>query len=237
MKARILTSAVAAVLLLGGCVEINTDSGTDAGSTDHNAADVTFAQDMIPHHQQALVMADVAIEGAQTQELRDLAERIKAAQAPEIDQMTSWLEAWGEDVPDLDAMSHMMMGHGDDDELNDMPGMMDADQMQRMTQMMGGGRAFDEMWVRMMIAAPRGGDRDGPGGAVVRAVPGRDHARRGHRVRPDCRDRRDEADAPRLELTQAPATCWICGVIGPQNLHVAGVGAVSACAPRPSSWR
>ena len=156
MKARILVSAMAAALLLGGCVEINTDSGDDTGSTDHNAADVTFAQDMIPHHQQALVMADVAIEGAKTQELRDLAERIKAAQAPEIDQMTSWLEAWGEDVPDLDAMSHMMMGHGDDDDFNDMPGMMDADQMRRMTQMMGGGLAFDEMWVRMMIVHHEG---------------------------------------------------------------------------------
>ena len=156
MKARILVSALAATLLLGGCVEINTGSGDDTGSTDHNAADVTFAQDMIPHHQQALVMADVAIEGAKTQELRDLAERIKAAQAPEIDQMTSWLEAWGEDVPDLDAMNHMMMGHGDDDDFNDMPGMMDADQMRRMTQMMGGGLAFDEMWVRMMIVHHEG---------------------------------------------------------------------------------
>ena len=49
-----------------------------------------------------------------------------------------------------------MMGHGDDDDFNDMPGMMDADQMRRMTQMMGGGLAFDEMWVRMMIVHHEG---------------------------------------------------------------------------------
>jgi uncharacterized protein (DUF305 family) len=46
----------------------------------------------------------------------------------------------------------MMMGHGDDDESNDMPGMMDVGQMRRMNQLMvGGGLAFDQMWVRMMI--------------------------------------------------------------------------------------
>ncbi len=65
--------------------------------------------------------------------------------------MTGWLESWGEDVPDLNAMSHMMMGHGDDDDYNDMPGMMDADQMQQMSGMMGNGIAFDRMWVLMMI--------------------------------------------------------------------------------------
>ncbi len=142
--------AAAALLVLAGC---GSDGGSTAGTSsgaDHNAADVTFAQDMIPHHEQALVMADVAIEGASTQELQQLAERIKDAQAPEIDQMTGWLESWGEDVPDLDAMDHMMMGHGDGDGF-DMPGMMDADDMQRMSWMMGDGLAFDRMWVLMMI--------------------------------------------------------------------------------------
>jgi uncharacterized protein (DUF305 family) len=43
---------------------------------------VTFAQEMIPHHQQALLMADVAIEGASTKELQQLAERIQGAQTP-----------------------------------------------------------------------------------------------------------------------------------------------------------
>ncbi len=150
----------AACLALAGCASEAPESGpmmgTDAASDDHNDADVSFAQDMIPHHQQALIMADVAIEGAETQELQDLAKRIKAAQAPEIEEMTGWLQAWDEDVPDLDAMSHMMMGHGDDDVDNDLPGMMDADQMQQMSGMMGDGIAFDRMWVLMMIAHHEG---------------------------------------------------------------------------------
>lgn len=158
MSTRIFTRALApvaaaALLVLAGCGAENADTTDPAGSAsaDHNAADVSFSQDMIPHHQQALVMADVAIEGAETQELQDLAKRIEAAQAPEIEEMTGWLQAWGEDVPDLNAMSHMMMGHGDDDDFNDMPGMMDADQMRNMSGMMGGGIAFDRMWVLMMI--------------------------------------------------------------------------------------
>ena len=148
--------AVAALLVLSGCgsdaPEAGPMMGAGSASADHNAADVSFAQDMIPHHQQALVMSDVAIDGAQTQELQDLAKRIKAAQTPEIDQMAGWLESWGEPVPDSDSSGHMMMG-GDTDTDTDygMPGMMDAGQMQRIRGMMGGGMAFDRMWVLMMI--------------------------------------------------------------------------------------
>jgi uncharacterized protein (DUF305 family) len=146
-----------ALVLLGGCVTINTQSADEStDSSGHNAADVSFLRDMIPHHQQALVMSDVAIRGAKTDELQALARRIKAAQTPEIEQMSSWLDQWGEDVPDLDAMGHMMMGHGDQTFDNDLPGMMDADQMRRMSQMMGGGLAFDSMWVRMMILHHQG---------------------------------------------------------------------------------
>ncbi len=117
-----------------------------------NDADVSFAQDMIPHHQQALLMSDMALQAASTDELRELAARIQDAQAPEIEQMTEWLESWDETVPDLEALSHMMMGHGDADDSNDMPGMMDVGQMRRMNQLMvDGGVAFDQMWVRMMI--------------------------------------------------------------------------------------
>jgi len=153
---RALPAAAAALLVLAGCGGDTTDA-TGSTSADHNEADVTFAQDMIPHHQQALVMADVAIDGAKTQELQDLAERIKAAQAPEIEEMTGWLESWGEDVPDLDSHDHMMMG-GDTDTDSDygMPGMMDADQMGQIRGMMGNGIAFDRMWVLMMIAHHEG---------------------------------------------------------------------------------
>jgi len=59
----------------------------------------TFAQDMIPHHAQAIVMSTMAKKQARDPELRQLAADIQAAQEPEIEQMSGWLKAWGEDVP------------------------------------------------------------------------------------------------------------------------------------------
>src|SRR6478672_7156129 len=66
-----------------------------AASADHNAADLSFAQQMIVHHQGAVEMADLAPSRAANQQVKDLAARIKAAQAPEIEQMTEWLTLWG----------------------------------------------------------------------------------------------------------------------------------------------
>ncbi|MEK8110471.1 DUF305 domain-containing protein [Micromonospora sp. M12] len=60
-----------------------------------NAADVSFAQAMIPHHQQAVQMADLAVTRATDTDVKQLATQIKAAQGPEITTMTRWLAAWG----------------------------------------------------------------------------------------------------------------------------------------------
>ena len=85
-------------------------------------ADVHFNMMMIPHHQQAIEMADVilAADGISS-DVTDLATRIKAAQAPEIDQMSAWLEARG--YPSDDAS--MGPGHGmmSDDDLDQLRGL------------------------------------------------------------------------------------------------------------------
>ena len=65
-------------------------------SSQHNDADTMFAQMMIVHHEGAIEMAEAALTNAGSAEIKALAERISAAQGPEIDQMTSWLQAWGE---------------------------------------------------------------------------------------------------------------------------------------------
>ncbi|GAA2852802.1 DUF305 domain-containing protein [Streptosporangium fragile] len=59
------------------------------------AADVRFAEEMIPHHRQALEMAGLVLDRTSSQAVRRLAERITAAQRPEIAAMTSWLRALG----------------------------------------------------------------------------------------------------------------------------------------------
>ncbi|GAB6987307.1 DUF305 domain-containing protein [Nocardioides pyridinolyticus] len=124
------------------------DSGSGAASEDHNDQDVSFATDMIPHHAQAVQMAEMAVENAESQEVKDLAEDISAAQGPEIETMSSWLEAWGEDVPDTGA-DVGDMDHGGMDGMEDMPGRMSSDEMDELES--ASGPAFDGMFLSMMI--------------------------------------------------------------------------------------
>ncbi len=63
----------------------------------HNEADVAFAQGMIPHHVQAVEMAEMVLAKKDiSPKVTDLAQRIKDAQAPEISKMRGWLAGWGE---------------------------------------------------------------------------------------------------------------------------------------------
>ena len=111
-----------------------------------NEADVTFAQGMLPHHRQAVQMAELAPDRTDTPEVLALAEEIAAAQEPEILTMTAFLEAWGAEVPaeDMDASGQMEgMDHGG------MAGMMSSEQMAGMAAAMGAD--FDRMFLQMMI--------------------------------------------------------------------------------------
>lgn len=123
-----------------------TPGGTDA-STTLNAADTEFAQGMIAHHEQAVDMAEIALDpdvGAGA-DVTDLATRIQAAQEPEIEQMTAWLTAAGESTT-------MDMDEGHD--MSSMDGMMSAEQMDALT--VATGAEFDRMWLEMMIAHHEG---------------------------------------------------------------------------------
>lgn len=134
--------AVAGALLLAGCGEDSTES-KDTGGPDtasHNEADVAFATGMIPHHQQALELAEVAAERAADPKVKDLAGRIEKAQDPEIEQMSDWLRDWGQPVP-TPGGGHA--GH------SGMPGMMSDAEMGSL--MKASGAEFDRMFLEMMI--------------------------------------------------------------------------------------
>lgn len=150
-RAAALTLGLAAPFLLTACG----DDGDTAASADHNAADVAFATDMIPHHAQALVMVDMADGRDLTPETADLMERIEAAQAPEIEQMTGWLEEWDEPVPDATGMG-MTGGMDSDDmgDMGDMGGMMSEQDFDDLDAAQGS--AFERMWLSMMIAHHEG---------------------------------------------------------------------------------
>ena len=66
-----------------------------ATTGDHNQADVMFAQMMIPHHEQAIEMTELASTRASNADVKALAAQIQAAQQPEINEMRGWFASWG----------------------------------------------------------------------------------------------------------------------------------------------
>lgn len=122
----------------GGVIE----QGQESTTAGHNAADVEFAQMMIPHHQQAIEMAELVPDRAESAEVKELAEQIKDAQAPEIETMTGWLEDWDEPV---DGGMHSDMGG-----MDGMQGMMSEEEMTSLAA--ASGAEFDEMFLTMMRA-------------------------------------------------------------------------------------
>ncbi|MEU0579787.1 DUF305 domain-containing protein [Streptomyces griseoincarnatus] len=118
-----------------------------ASQGQHNAADVTFAKGMIPHHRQAVEMADLAPDRARSAEVKKLAAEIKKAQAPEIEKLSGWLTSWGETVPAEGTMDHSM--HGGVGGTGSMDGMMSAAEMTALQN--ASGQAFDTAFMEMMI--------------------------------------------------------------------------------------
>ena len=128
----------------------NPPSSSSSGGTVANAsdADISFAQLMIPHHQQAVAMADLALSRVTSPEVKELAEQIKAAQDPGIEMMSAWLQGWGAPME----MGEDHSGH-DMGDMN-MSGMMSDDDMRALADTQGA--AFDRMWLEMMIAHHQG---------------------------------------------------------------------------------
>jgi uncharacterized protein (DUF305 family) len=154
----VAASAVALFLTLAACGSDATPSASSTASTSstasasvnatHNATDVSFAQNMIVHHQGAIRMAEMAQTHASSQQVKDLAGRIKAAQDPEIKEMTSWLEAWGEPVSTNNSMGNRDHSSGP---MGSGPmGMMTEEQMHQLDAAMG--TDFDRTFLQMMTA-------------------------------------------------------------------------------------
>ncbi|WP_434445114.1 DUF305 domain-containing protein [Lentzea sp. E54] len=120
-----LIGAVVGMLVLSAC-----------GGPANSAADVTFAQSMVPHHEQALDMAELVPSRSGNDKVRDLAARVEKAQGPEITQLNEWLKQWGATTKN-------------EHEGHDMAGMMSHDDMAKLEQLTGA--EFDRLWLEMMI--------------------------------------------------------------------------------------
>jgi uncharacterized protein (DUF305 family) len=156
-----LTAALfAGALVLAGCADDDSDAaghgsmmnggsssaGSSAEQSELNDADVAFARDMIPHHRQAIAMAELARGRAGDPRVLDLAARIQAAQDPEIETMTGWLQDRGADGGHMDdGMGGVDHGEG---------GMMSEGDMRALVAATG--PEFDRLFLTGMIAHHRG---------------------------------------------------------------------------------
>ena len=157
-------TALAAAMVLGlglslsACGEDEPADQPAASQTEHNEADVEFAQSMLPHHAQALAMVDMTRGRQLDPEVQELADAIMAAQTPEIETMTNWLTSWGEEVPET-TRDHMNAeghggGHGGMGDTSDMPGMMSEEEMSELQA--ADDAEFQAMWLDMMIEHHQG---------------------------------------------------------------------------------
>jgi uncharacterized protein (DUF305 family) len=119
-------------------------------NTGYSPADVSFMQDMIPHHHQAVQMAALVADRTNRPELIDVAGRIDASQRDEIAFMQQWLRARGERVPEPAAQEAMHTGHR-------MAGMATPEQLAELAR--SEGAAFDRLFLELMIAHHEGAVR------------------------------------------------------------------------------
>jgi uncharacterized protein (DUF305 family) len=141
VRFRVSALIVMVVALVSACG--GSSSGSNAA---FNKADVEFAQGMIPHHEQAIEMADRALDPkAQASDaVRSIATSVKAAQDGEIKQMKQWLTTWKQPI-EMDTSN----GHN----MSDMEGMLSADEVQAIAKVTGAD--FDRLFLKLMIAHHR----------------------------------------------------------------------------------
>jgi len=140
---RIVLGLLAAVLLTA-CDQGAQQQGSGAATAAPNDADVTFAQNMIPHHQQAIDMAKLVDTHTKRPQLRTLADAITVSQGQEITLMQGWLKSW--DKPATPT--------GTDHGAMQMPGMMSEADMGQLMAIKN--QAFDLAFVDMMTAHHQG---------------------------------------------------------------------------------
>ena len=123
----------------------STDTNLADSERGFNDADIMFAQMMIPHHEQAIELADMALDPTlmASEQVKALASQIKNAQDPEIDLMAQWLDEWEQPLMDM-SVDHSMT----------MEGMLSVDELGAIGQM--NGEEFDQAWIQSMIAHHKG---------------------------------------------------------------------------------
>ncbi len=127
--------------------ELSADEAVQIANTSYSPDDVRFMADMIPHHHQAIQMAELVADRTNRPELIDVAGRINVSQGDEIAFMQQWLRERGEQVPDPTEHSAMHMSH-------EMAGMATPEQMAELAASTG--TDFDRLFLELMITHHEG---------------------------------------------------------------------------------
>ena len=127
--------------------ELSADEAIRVANLGYSPDDVKFMSDMIPHHHQALQMAELVPDRTNNTELIDIAGRINGSQGDEIAFMQQWLRERGERVPDPTAHEAMHTSHT-------MAGMATPEQMADLAA--ANATDFDRLFLQLMIAHHEG---------------------------------------------------------------------------------
>jgi uncharacterized protein (DUF305 family) len=121
---------------MGHDIGSHMSGSSNSSSTGFTGADTMFLQMMIPHHQQAIDISEVALQKSQNPELLTLAKVIISDQKSEIAQMQAWLDQAGAS----EDMGHSAHGMG---------GMLSDEDLAALDKATG--KSFDTLWLKGMI--------------------------------------------------------------------------------------
>jgi len=127
--------------------ELSAEEAIEIANTSYSPDDAQFMKDMIPHHNQAMQMAELVTDRTNRPELNDVAGRINASQEDEISFMQQWLRERGEPVPEPTAHDAMHTSHK-------MAGMASPEEMAELATL--DGTDFDRLFLALMITHHEG---------------------------------------------------------------------------------
>jgi uncharacterized protein (DUF305 family) len=134
-------AVVIMAMALAGCSKdgskaMDHEGHSSMASGDLSGDDIMFLQMMIPHHQQAIDMSDLALTKSSDSELLALAKDIRDGQGAEIVKMKAWLDG---------ANAGMDPGHSMGDSMG---GMLSDSELAALKAATGKG--FDLLWLKGM---------------------------------------------------------------------------------------
>lgn len=138
MRTGLMAMIAVLAVALTGCSSGTTAAPPAQKGVDHNQADVKFSLEMIPHHQQTIMIVDMATNKGGTDQVRETAASLLAGEDKDIQQMRGWLTAWNSPQP-MDA------DHGG----HDMPGMVSQADIKALESVQG--TDFDTKWLSLLV--------------------------------------------------------------------------------------